>query len=219
MGFRVLTQFAKKDLNLMRETFATLYGRVLDVGCGDMIDRVGFTPGNEYVGIDITRSKYTTVIADVHKLPFQGDSFDGCICNAVLEHIWGPQVALSEINRVLKRNGMLWVSVPFLQHIHASSDFRRFTGQGLAWEVEKAGFLVERVHGFYGVGDSIEYLLFAAVGWKIIDKDYKSIGSAIYIASLTIAFAFFKVLGILFNSQQKRDIHHAISFSIIERKR
>lgn len=218
MRFRLSTRFAKKDLSLMRETFAMLHGRILDVGCGDMIDRLGFIPRDEYIGVDITNSKYTNIVADIHKLPFKERSFDGCICNAVLEHVKQPEVALNELNRVLKHNGMLWVSVPFLQHIHADYDFRRFTGQGLAYEVEKAGFRVERVHGFYGIADSIEYLLFAAIGWKIKDKDYKGIGSAIYIAMLTIAFAFFKVLGILFNSQQKRDIHHATSFSIIARK-
>ncbi len=214
----VPTRFAKKDLRLMRETFGILRGRVLDIGCGDMIDRLGFTPGDEYIGVDVAKSKYTTILADIHKLPFVNGSFDGCICNAVLEHVKEPEVALTELNRVLKQRGFLWVSVPFLQHIHASCDYWRFAGQGLAYEIEKAGFCVDRLHGSYGVADSIEYLLFAAVGWRIKDKDYKSIGSAIYILMLTVAFVFFKVLALLFNSQQKKDIHHATSFSIIAHK-
>lgn len=140
MRFILSTRFAKKNLKLMRETFAMLHGRILDVGCGDMIEQLGFIPGDEYIGVDIARSNYTSVIADIHKLPFKDGSFDGCICNAVLEHIKEPETALSELNRLLKENGMLWVSVPFLQHIHADLDFRRFTGQGLTYEVEKAGF-------------------------------------------------------------------------------
>ena len=111
------------------------------------------------------------------------------------------------------------MSVPFLQHIHAEYDFRRFTGQGLAYEVEKAGFRVDQLHGSYGVVDNIEYLLYAAVGWRVVkDKDYKSISSAIYILILGMLFILFKVLGVLFNSQQKRDIHHATSFDIIAHK-
>lgn len=113
----------------------------------------------------------------------------------------------------------MWVSVPFLQHIHAYHDFRRYTDQGLVYYVEKAGFRMDRLHGSYGVVDNIEYLLFSAVGWRIVrDKDYKSIGSIVYILALTILFALFKVLGFLFNSQQKRDIHHATSFDIIAHK-
>ena len=215
----ISTRFGKKDLKLMRKTFASLHGRVLDVGCGSMLDRVGFSPGDEYLGVDITKSKYTIALADVHKLPFKNESFDSCICNAVLEHVKEPEIVLGECNRVLKQGGVLWVSVPFLQHIHAKYDFRRFTGQGLAYEVEKAGFHVDHLHGSYGVVDNIEYLLYSAVGWKAVkDKDYKSIGSVVYILILGILFFVFKVLGVLFNSQQKRDVHHATSFDIVAHK-
>lgn len=213
------TRFSKKDLKLMRATFASLHGKVLDSGCGNMLDRVGFSPGDEYIGVDITKSKYTIALADVHKLPFKNESFDSCICNAVLEHVREPEIVLSECNSVLKQGGVLWVSVPFLQHIHAEYDFRRFTDQGLTYEVEKAGFRVDHLHSSYGVVDNIEYLIYTAVGWRIVkDKDYKSIGSVVYILILGILFFVFKVLGVLFNSQQKRDVHHATSVDIVAHK-
>lgn len=41
------TRFNKKDLKLMSKTFASPHGRVLDIGCGNLLDRVGFTPGEE----------------------------------------------------------------------------------------------------------------------------------------------------------------------------
>lgn len=103
--FMISTRFGKKDLKLMRETLANLHGRVLDIGCGDMLDRVGFSPGDEYVGVDVTKSKYAVALADVHKLPFKNESFDSCICNAVLEHVKEPEIVLSECNRVLKQGG------------------------------------------------------------------------------------------------------------------
>ena len=203
----------------MKKTLANLHGRVLDIGCGNLLDRIGFSPGDEYIGSDVTKSKYTKLLADIHKLPFKNESFDSCICNAVLEHIREPKIALSECNRVLRKGGEIWVSVPFLQHIHADYDFRRFTGQGLAYEVEKAGFRVDQLHGSYGVMDNIEYLTFSAIGWRVAkDRDYKSISSAIYILVLGMLFILFKVLAVLFNSQQKRDIHHATSFDIIAHK-
>lgn len=89
----------------------------------------------------------------------------------------------------------------------------------MAYEVEKAGFRIDRLHGSYGVADNIEYLLFSAVGWRVVkDKDYRSIGSVVYILILGILFFVFKVLGVLFNSQQKRDVHHATSFDIVAHK-
>ena len=99
------TRWGRKDLKQIRETFASLHGRVLDVGCGSMIDRVGYTPGDEYIGTDITKSKYATVLADIHKLPFKNESFDTCICNFVLEHVKEPLIVLRECNRVLKWGG------------------------------------------------------------------------------------------------------------------
>ena len=244
----ISTRFGKKDLKLMRETFAGLHGRLLDIGCGDMLDRIGFTPGEEYIGVDITRSKYTKLLVDIHKLPFKNESFDSCICNAVLEHIREPEVALSECHRVLRRGGgVMWVSVPFLQPIHAKYDFRRFTGQGLTYEVEKAGFHVDWLHGGYGVVDNVEYLLFGAlvgkvsdalmasdglmkylereqkkrvVVWKAIKGLMKKEGvlGMTYIFLIAIFFVLFKVLGVIFNSQQKKDIRHATSFKIIAHK-
>lgn len=185
------TRFNSKDLKLMQETFAQLNGRILDIGCGNLLDRLGFTPGSEYIGVDIQESKYTTLIADIHKLPFKDGTFDSCICNAVLEHVVEPGIALQECNRILRDGGVLWLSVPFLQHIHSDWDYRRFTDQGLRYEINKAGFCLDNLYGSYGVLDSVEYLLFSAIGWRIAkDKDYKTFGSLLYISVLGFFFCY-----------------------------
>ena len=213
------TRFHKNDLKLMQETFAQMDGRVLDIGCGNLLDRVGFTPGSEYIGVDIEKSKYTALIADIHKLPFKDGVFDACICNAVLEHVLEPGIALQECNRILRDDGVLWLSVPFLQHIHSNYDFRRFTDQGLRYEIGKAGFCLDKLYGSYGVLDNIEYLLFSAIGWRVTrDKDYKTFGSLLYILVLGLFFMITKIFGSLFSFQQRKDIHHATNFTIIAHK-
>lgn len=203
----------------MQETFAQMDGRMLDIGCGNLLDRVGFTPGSEYIGVDIEKSKYTALIADIHKLPFKDGVFDACICNAVLEHVLEPGIALQECNRILRDDGVLWLSVPFLQHIHSNYDFRRFTDQGLRYEIGKAGFCLDKLYGSYGVLDNIEYLLFSAIGWRVTrDKDYKTFGSLLYILVLGLFFMITKIFGSLFSFQQRKDIHHATNFTIIAHK-
>ena len=55
---KIGTQFTaagRKELSLLRECLRGLNGRILDIGCGDMIDRLGFTPGDEYIGVDIVK--------------------------------------------------------------------------------------------------------------------------------------------------------------------
>jgi len=214
-------KFSKKNLDFMRRKIRKLYGSVLDVGGGDTIDRLKFTPGDYYVCLDLKKTKYSSLLADAHKIPFKNKTFDCVICNAVLEHVRQPEIVLSEINRVLKQDGLLWISVPFLQHIHADPyDFRRYTNYGIFHELESAGFEVKELHGSYGILDSIEYLLFAGVGWKIKDKTLKSmsLNSIMYFFVLLILFAYVRLFALIFDSMQKEDLHHAVSFEVISKK-
>ena len=86
----------------------------------------------ERVVIDISDSACVDMIADAHKLPFMGESFDLLICQAVLEHVMDEEEVLGEMRRVLKPGGLAYVSIPFIQPYHSSPcDFRRFTLTGL----------------------------------------------------------------------------------------
>ena len=51
-------------------------------------------------------------VADAKKLPFKDNTFDFIVCSEVLEHIIDYHSALSEINRILKPQGKLAISVP-----------------------------------------------------------------------------------------------------------
>lgn len=215
------TNFSKKNLKLTKKKMSKFHGKILDVGGGDFVDRIGFRPGDQYICMDLKKTKNTSILGDAHAIPFKNESFDCTICNAVLEHVKNPNRILIEINRILKPDGLLWVSVPFLQHIHADPyDFRRFTNYGLSFEVESAGFKVNEIYGSYGIIDSIEYLLFAGLVWKIKDKSFasKNIISMIYLVVLVFLFIFIKIIGLIFYFIQDDDLHHATSFELIGTK-
>ena len=66
------------------------------------------------------------------------------LCLSVLEHLEEPARAVKEMHRVLKPEGKILVSVPFMFPIHdAPGDYWRFTKFGLkylfsnGWEIEK----------------------------------------------------------------------------------
>src|SRR5438046_295150 len=96
--------------------FVPQCNRLLDVGCGDGIlghfvsDRV-----EKLYGVDIDtrelakakKNKFTTALVniDTQKLPFRRDFFNVVTCLDVLEHVKDPAVLLSEICRVLKKDG------------------------------------------------------------------------------------------------------------------
>lgn len=61
---------------------------------------------------DALSKDYLVSIADINKLPFADASFDCIICSEVLEHIPDHKNAIKELDRILKPQGTLVVSVP-----------------------------------------------------------------------------------------------------------
>lgn len=80
---------------------------------------------------DVAFGERTNLICDAHDLPFQSGSFDGVIVQAVLEHVLDPVRCVSEIHRILKKDGLVFAETPFMQQVHAGRyDFMRFTHLG-----------------------------------------------------------------------------------------
>lgn len=203
------TTFYNMNIPLMQHELSKMRGRILDVGCGQFPSIIGFQPGEQYVGVDISKSPYTNVVCDALYLPFKTEIFDGVICNAVLEHSDQPTGILFEINRVLRILGELWVSVPFMQHIHAPyGDFQRWTHTGLAKICTETGFKVHRTFGFPGVAITIEYLAMKGIGYAGLRKK-KNWG---YIMAMTFLYIFAKVIARLFSKVEQKEKRFSIAF-------
>lgn len=75
------------------------------------------------------------------KLPYEDHSFDHVFCTEVLEHVPDPAVFLADLNRVLRRDGTLILTVPWSARLHyLPHDYGRFTRFGLMALLERAGF-------------------------------------------------------------------------------
>jgi len=105
--------------------------KVLVIGSGiegKGLDILRSIKGMNIISSDVSISSGTNVICDAHDLPFQNESFDAVISQAVLEHVANPYVCVSEIYRVLKSDGFVYAETPFMQQVHmAPYDFTRFT--------------------------------------------------------------------------------------------
>lgn len=51
---------------------------------------------------------------DGKKIPFSDNFFDGILCTEVLEHVLDLEIVLREFHRVLKPEGILLISIPFV---------------------------------------------------------------------------------------------------------
>ena len=98
---------------------------VLDVGCGHR--SIGL--GDDLLGVrrigldlvldDVKRNKSIDlgVCASINCIPLRDQSVDVIVCNMVFEHLARPELAFSELARILKPNGYLIFMTPCVYNI------------------------------------------------------------------------------------------------------
>jgi ubiquinone/menaquinone biosynthesis C-methylase UbiE len=147
MGQQVIREWAKACSN--RPV------KLLDVGCGKGVFLRDFcnelrsrhaisdiqatgvdllpSPGNHFseIGSDF---QFVAINLDGQTLPFPDRSFDFVSCNHVLEHIFDTEKLVSELQRVLKPQGLCVISVPNLA-AWVNRVFLLFAGQPLGTEL------------------------------------------------------------------------------------
>ncbi len=122
-----------------------IQGKTLDIGCGSKPYEKCFH-SSEYIGLEIDNTinkkiKKIDVFYDGKKIPFENENFDSAVCFQVLEHVFEPTEFLYEINRILKPNGKLLLTVPFVWDEHEQPfDYARYSSFGLKHLLEKHGF-------------------------------------------------------------------------------
>lgn len=148
-----------------------LKGRLLDVGCGSKPYQSLFTV-ETYIGLDIDDEVSRKLgiadhLYDGNAFPFTDGEFDSVLCNQVLEHVFNPDVFLAEINRVLKSDGKLLLTVPFVWDEHSQPyDYARYSSFGLYALFAKAGFKIIQ-HQKLGGDVSIIFQLVNAYLFKV----------------------------------------------------
>lgn len=173
-------------------------GKTLDVGCGTKPYEKYFN-SNEYIGLEIE----STIHQDYNKadvffrgteFPFDNEEFDSVVTNQVLEHVFEPNLFLSEINRVLKNGGNFLLTVPFAWDEHEQPyDFARYSSFGLKYLLENAGFeIITNIKSENNI--KAIFQLVNAYIYKISKKN-----RLVKIFSTFFIMSFVTFLGILFN--------------------
>lgn len=111
--------------------------RTLDIGCGDglfaveLARRGAIVDEIDLLAEDLDRGKNRVealhldqrvnfVRCDAQRMPLKSDSYDKAIANCVLEHIQLDSEVLKETNRVLRKGGLLVLTVPLDLEVHQS---------------------------------------------------------------------------------------------------
>lgn len=132
---RILVPTLKNSQVAYRDTLAAYVGQNttwLDLGCGHQLFPEWLPSAQQdqaaivgqckaIIGIDrdaLSLQKHAgiekKVHGDIHRLPFQDDSFDLVTANVVVEHVEYPAALLGEVHRVLKPGGFFLFHTPNL---------------------------------------------------------------------------------------------------------
>jgi SAM-dependent methyltransferase len=147
LGYSEQRRMLDGALEAEREAFA---GRVLEIGGERERRRRGhfvppFEAAEAWWMLDLDRKRRPHIFGDALALPFPSGAFDVIMGIEVLDDLDDYFRALVEMQRVLKPEGTLILSVPFLQGA-GPPDVWRFTEKGLRAALAKAGFACEVVH-------------------------------------------------------------------------
>lgn len=119
------TSFGALRLKYCLDDLSSVAGKVLDVGCGGAgLTRaisLNHTAIRTY-GCDFSRraihvaqqagSPVKLGVSDAMHLPYRTSSFDAVVMFDVLEHLESPELAIREVERVLRPDGMFHLFVP-----------------------------------------------------------------------------------------------------------
>jgi len=178
---------------------------VLDAGCGDgfYLHLLSKFTNAHLIGLDdnpkaldlaknyVKSKRLKLVEGSVMKMPFNNNKFDKIICSEVLEHLPDDVGGLREFKRVLKKGGVLAITVPshnypflwdpvsfILENVfgtHITNGFwagvwnqhiRLYTPDGLIQAVKKSGLKVEEVKVLTHYGLPFNHFLLN-LGYKI----------------------------------------------------
>jgi 2-polyprenyl-3-methyl-5-hydroxy-6-metoxy-1,4-benzoquinol methylase len=143
---------------------------ILDIGCfiGSHLKILQENGFNNLHGFDIVfepliiaknKGLKNILQANCEFLPYKSQSFDYCIVHNVIEHILNPSKLLSEINRILKHRGKVYITVPNARSLDdiilrlggmilhgRSSHIQKFNLHKLVSILNASGFEISGIH-------------------------------------------------------------------------
>ncbi len=190
---------------------------ILDLGCGDKPYKKFVLSFNKYIGADIYSGKYVDVVLDnPTSLPFEDNKFDFILSTQVFEHVEDLKL-LSQVHRVLKRDGRFLISVPFLYHIHDQYDYRRFTKLGLNNILLKHGFEVIEIRKEGGIGSTLSIMFLSFIESKLNSNKVTRLAKGVILPFWICFSLFVNVFGLLLDKFDKNSNYYNNLLAVVKK--
>ena len=135
--------FARRGLfKHVQDLAPQITGKTLDVGCGSK-PYESLYDSSEYIGLEYDTPENRSIkkadfFYDGTNFPFEDNSFDSAVLNQVFEHVFNPNSFLDEVSRILKKDGKLFLTIPFAWDEHEQPvDYARYSSFGIKSILEK----------------------------------------------------------------------------------
>jgi SAM-dependent methyltransferase len=135
---------------------------VLDAGSGRAPYRTLFAHARyetaDFLAVEGKTYTEQDYVCDLAAIPVEDARFDHVLLTQVLEHLPEPATVLTELHRVLKPGGTLWLTAPLFYAEHEKPyDFFRYTQFGIRHLLEGAGFQVREIEWMEGYLGTLSY--------------------------------------------------------------
>lgn len=132
-GVRQAIDFRPEARSLYEQRVASK-DLVLDVGGRNAASKshrrlraLSVNPATRIVSTDVVIDYQPDLVDDICYSKIESSTYDGVYVDAILEHVEEYWLAMSNIHRILKPGGEVFVYVPFFFEMHDLMDFHRFT--------------------------------------------------------------------------------------------
>lgn len=142
------------SMQLIHSLLRGFTGKVLEIGCGhgSLLQHLK-QDGMDVYGTDLDRERIRFLKekgipcypCDAAATPFPDHSVEVVICSELLEHVSDPQRVVQEIRRVLKEDGRVYCSVPYMRHCDCHEHVRFFSESDLWTLFAREGFVGENM--------------------------------------------------------------------------
>ena len=152
-----------KGVTLARQLINKIKPEFIEKCIGDIIEIGGFDnyfkdiySSGKFLNLDIIKTENTDLVMDAECLDsIPNNSIGAFICISVLEHTINPEFIIREMSKKIKKNGKIYLSVPWLFEEHMEpQDFLRFSPYYLESVFKKYGLEVQNkfhANGYWGI--------------------------------------------------------------------
>jgi len=182
-------------------------GKILDFGCGTKPYENLFENSSKYIGLEINGGGVNNadIFYDGKKIPFEDDEFDAMVSFQVIYQIPNLEEILKELNRVLKEDAKLLISVPFIWFDGGGNIQRRFSEVYSKFTFEKFGFEVLEIKQTNNNFSALCLLTSKYIDYSISKIKNKFLRRFFRIIQIISIIPLFNILGELFLKVGSKD--------------